>query len=177
MSKAQKVKQISGALFSLLCAFLLVLIPDYGHLIVLLLLSLSMLLNSIKTLLYYFTMARYMVGGRITLYKGIILLDLGLFALSLSDVHRYYIMCYLLLVYLFWGVLDLMRAFEARKLDAPSWKFKLGQGIAEIGIGALCIIFSGTDLMISYVYAAGLVYNAVAGIYSVFRKTAVIDIQ
>ena len=51
--------------------------------VMLILIQLGMTIRGFRTLFYYFSMARYMVGGKNVLYRSFILLDLGVLAGSL----------------------------------------------------------------------------------------------
>ena len=82
MTKMQRVKQVLSALLMMGCCFILIKEPELGYAIVAMILSVSLLLYAIRCLIYYFTMARHMVGGRSVLYTGIILLDLAVFTMA-----------------------------------------------------------------------------------------------
>lgn len=122
MTKWQRIKSIAGGLATLLLAPLLLLDAELGCVLIVMLLGLSAALKGIRMLCYYASMARHTVGGKIILYQGFILFDFGLFTLMLADVPSRFIMLYLLLGYLFYGLIDVLRAMEIRKQKIGSWR-------------------------------------------------------
>ena len=179
MSKLQRVRNVLAALLMILCSLLLIAYPVEGYQIVALILSLSLLLAGGRALLYYFTMARHMVGGRSILYQGIIILDLGALTYSVSDVPRVYLIFYLLGFHAFTGIISLLRALELRKLAVPMWRFTMGYGIARMVIAALAVIcglaFQSPRIVVD-IYCFGLVYAACVRLSAAFRRTAVVYI-
>jgi len=180
MTKMQRFKKILVGLLMLACCAVLVWKPEVGLYIVALILCVSMLAYGIRCLILYFTMSRHMVGGASILYKGIIILDLAIFTLSMVDDPHMYIMLYLLGIHAFAGVLDIMRALEARRLGAPAWRRSLASGIVNLAVAILAVVavfflHSTTDLV--YLYAACLFYSACTQFVSAFQKTAIVYIQ
>ena len=180
MTKMQRVKQVLSALLMMGCCFILIKEPELGYAIVALILSVSLLLYAIRCLIYYFTMARHMVGGRSVLYTGIILLDLAVFTISMVDNPQLYIIVYLLVIHAFAGVLDILRALEARRYEAPAWRRSMVNGVGNLVIAVLAVVIglflkSQKDLV--YLYAVCLFYSACVQLVSAFRKTAIVYIQ
>lgn len=176
MSSFEKIYNIAAGLLMIVSAVIMILIPDFGAVIVLLILSVSLLVFGIRTLIYFFTMARHMVGGMAQLYLAILVLDLGVFTLTLTDVPKLYIMLYLIVIHVFSAVVSILRALEARKYGAPSWRMKLTEGIVEILIAAVCGVFINSLHVMVYIYCGGLLYSAVMRIIAALRKTAIIYI-
>ena len=177
MSSAQRIKNILIGLGIILGSVILIAFPEEGLVIASAILSLSLFIYGIKTLIYYFTMARHMVGGRIMLYLAVIVLDFGMFTMMMTTIPRIYIVLYLLFIYAFAGAIDVLRALEAKKYQAPSWRFSLISGILNVVIAILCVVFITSTRMIVYLYCAGLIYSAVVRIVTAFRKTAIVYIQ
>ena len=177
MSGGQRIKNVLIGILTILGAVILIVFPEEGILITASILSISLFVYGIKTLIYYITMTRHMVGGRIMLYLAVVVLDLGMFTMMLTNIPKMYIALYLVVVYAFSGAIDILRALEARKYQAPSWRFSLISGIINVVIAILCIVFIGSTNMIVYLYSAGLIYSAIARIITAFRKTAIVYIQ
>ena len=177
MSGGQRIKNVLIGILIILGAVILIAFPEEGIIITASILSLSLFVYGIKTLIYYITMTRHMVGGRIMLYLAVVVLDLGMFTMMLTNIPKMYIALYLVVVYAFSGAIDIMRALEARKYQAPSWRFSLISGIINVVIAILCIVFIGSTNMIVYLYSAGLIYSAIVRIITAFRKTAIVYIQ
>ncbi len=177
MSGGQRIKNVLIGILIILGAVILIAFPEEGIIITASILSLSLFVYGIKTLIYYITMTRHMVGGRIMLYLAVVVLDLGMFTMMLTNIPKMYIALYLVVVYAFSGAIDILRALEAKKYQAPSWRFSLISGIISVVIAILCIVFIGSTNMIVYLYSAGLIYSAIARIVTAFRKTAIVYIQ
>lgn len=177
MSAAQRIRSFLAGLFLIGLTVVMFVDPDDGFSIVATILSVSLIAFGVRELFYYFTMARFMVGGKSALYIGVIMLDAGVFALTLSDMPKLYIVLYLLIIHAFSGAVDVMRSTEARRLGAASWRLNLLSGVVNIAISVVCVIFLRSPHMIVYIYASGLAYSAVFRIVNACRKTAVVYIQ
>ena len=176
MTVIQRIRTLFMALLMFLCVVILIAAPEHGYKLIVLILSLVLMLSGIRSLLFYFTMSRHMVGGQFTLFQGLIALDLGMFAYTLQDIPPIYIVLYLLIVNLFSGVIDVLRAMEARRL-AGRWKLNLAIGIANILLAVFCGFCMHSIQLLSYVYAAGLLYSACLRVAQAFSKTAIIYIS
>ena len=177
MSKYQRIGNVLTGLVMILCALLLIASPEYGYRLIFMLLYLSMFVYGIRSIIYYFTMARYMVNGKAMLYKGVLVFDFGAFTASLSSVPDIYIILYLLAVHLFSGGVDILSAIDSKKSGSPSWRTKLAGGVLSVAIAVACIIFRKNTAVMVYIYSSGLVYSAIFKIISAFRKTAIVYIQ
>lgn len=169
MTKRQKIKNIMKALFNILLAVIMMLVPEMGYALVMLILAFGLLLYGLKKIIYFFTMARHMVGGKMVLYRGIILFDLGAFGIALSDIPKFYIMIYLMGSIIFTGIIDILRAFEKKKVGV-GFRLKFIQGFVCIAIGVLGLCFSYDSNYVVYFYCLGLLYSAAVCIAETFRK-------
>ena len=180
MTNMQRIKKVLLALLMFLCACFLVIDPEDGFYIVALIVSGSLIVYGLRTLLYYFSMARHMVGGKSILFIGIIVTDLGVFILTMVDEPKLFIVAYLLGVHAFSGAMGVLRALEAKRYASPTWKWSLLGGLASLTVAVLAVIAglllrSVTSL--SYLYAATIFYSACVQLVSAFRKTAIVYIQ
>lgn len=179
MTLTQRIGKVLRALALCLTAWAMVKLGEYGFFLVSALLSFGLIVFGARKLVYYFTMARHMVDGRSILYLGVIAFDFGIFTLSIADQHGVFIVLYLLGAYAFSGLIDILRAREARQFDAPSWKLSLAEGIVNIGVAVLAVVFGfvlGNMRSLTLIYAAGLIYSALLNLLSAFRKTAIVYI-
>ena len=180
MTLAIRIGKIVTALFTASMALLLYAEGEEGLPLVGLILSVSLIAFGLRSVIFYFTMARHMVYGRNTLYVGVIALDLGVFTLSISDNQTLLISLYLLASYAFSGAMDILRALEARRFEAPSWRLNLLTGIVNIAFAAVALffgLFRGGVTELVDIYAAGLVFSACTQLVSAFRTTAIVYIQ
>ena len=177
MTKLQKIMSLASGVVLLLMAVLVLMLPEEGYIIILLFFAVTMLIGGISNLIYYFTMAKRMVGGLSVLYRGVLTLDLSLFTLSLPGLPTLYISLYLVGSYAFLGIIDILRALESKKRGAPSWRFNVIVGAVHLVLAAVCLIFINEPRIMMTVYALGLLYSAAMRIVNVFRRTAIVYIQ
>ena len=175
MTNLQRFRAILGAMIMIIFSAAVIYRPQYGFTLVAAVLSIMMLLRGIRALVYYFTMARNMVGGKLQLFRGIILMDIGLFFTTLDDVPRLYVVIYLLIANAFSGFLDVLHALEAKRLEG-AWKMEMAVGATQILSALACVVCIGRPNVLVYVYAGGLAYSAVIRLISAFRRTGIIYI-
>ena len=179
MTLMQRIQKILSALFMVLCAVIVLVAGEDGLLLITLFLCISMILYGLRSLIFYFTMARYMVDGRSSLYKGLIVMDLGIFTITVLNDPHVFIILYLLAVNAFTGTIDILRALEARKLQSPSWRLNLAAGVVSIFFAlaaAVCgLILKNTQILLD-IYVIGVLWAAAVKLVSAFRKTAIVYI-
>ena len=173
----QRIRNIISALFLILLGLLIILFGADAYDLVLLAYSVVLLFYGIRCLNYYLGMSRYMTGGRSMLYRSIIFIDLGLFALSLTvDVPVTVVLIYLTGILAFSGLVDIFRAFEARKIQGH-WKLRLLSGIVTVLFAAAALIYMRTPADVALIYGLSLFYNAFTRLINAFRRTQLIIIQ
>ena len=176
MTLFQKIKNIVTAVFMILFALLLMILGEDAYLIILDILIFALILNAIRKLWFYFTMARYMTGGRAVLYRGILYFDLGLYAYTLNDVSSDYIMIYLSALLGFSGIVDVLNALDARKIHGP-WKLRMIRGAGTIFFAAFALISLRSPYTVVMIYSISLIYNAVMRICNVMKPQEIVMIQ
>lgn len=180
MSSFQRIKSIILAVLMILYALVMLLIPEEAYDIITAIVSISLLVYGIKLMFYYFSMARHMVGGKIVLYEAVIILDLALFTFTMISMSSFTLIIYLLGIYSFTGVIDILRAIEAKKNGAKSWRLKLLTGVISVVfvmiMAVLGLVFMNTNILV-YSYSISLTYTAVIKIITACRKTAIVYIQ
>ena len=156
MSKFQRVKSFLAGVALLLLILILIAVPESGLSIVALILSLSLVFYGFRMLWYYAKMV------------------------SLIRISTVWIMIYLMGVFAFSGAIDILRALEAKKNGAPSWKLKFISGCisvaATIALFIIGIIFREQTILV-YGYCINLGYAAVMRFVNAFRRTAIVYIQ
>ena len=180
MSKIQRVNSFFTGIFAILIGLLLYNAPYLGVDIISFLMSVTLIYLGVKRLYFYFTMGRHMVGGKASLFVGLILLDLGIFAYMIHGFPPIYIMLYILIVHSFYGIVDIMNAIQAVKMRSKSWRLKLITGVGNLGLGiaAMVLGLTGEDVFkVIYIYALGMAYSGIMRIINSFRRTAVPYIQ
>ena len=180
MSSMQRISSFVQGVIMLICAVIFIAKPEDGCYVIALLLALSLILAGVRELVYYFTMARHMVGGKIILCEAIIILDLGLFIYSLYDDKSLTILIFLLIIYAFSGFVDILRAFEEKKNGSRHWIRKLVIGLAMV-IFALALVIIGlimkNTIILKYGFCLSVAYAGIRKIITAFKKTAIVYIQ
>lgn len=177
MTKTKRIVNIILGIIMLICSGILLIDPDEGCDLIVILLQLSLAIRGLQLLFYYFSMARYMVGGIATLYRGLITLDLGLFLLNLSGSQRRTTMLYLIGMLAFSGLVDALRAMDARRMEAQTWRYQMISGVIKILIAISCLFHLDSAQNLTMVFCGGLTYSAVYKIISACRKTAIVYIE
>lgn len=178
MTGFQRIRKILFGLGMLIVAIIMIASPsDEKYMFVVGVLALGLAIAGLKDIIFYFVMARHMVGGKMILIQGVIIFDFAMITGSLADVPKIYILLYLIGIHAFSGVVDVLRAMEARRTVEGPWKLKFSHGLVNFALAVACLIFirrSNTALMI---YSLGLIYSAVVRIFSAFRRTSFILIN
>ena len=177
MSNFQRVQNVVIGLCMILCAVILLAREDDGCYLVMLILAFSLIIRGIAELIYYVTMARHMVGGKLILFIGVVFVDFGIFTISLADESKVVVVLYLIGFHAFAGLINLLRAREAMRYKSLAWRINMAQGVTSLLILAASLLFARDQGMLVLLYCAGLVYSAFLKIYSAFRRTAIVYIQ
>ena len=177
MTKIQRIAGVIIGVYMLLMALSLILQPKKAPPVIVFLMCIALFVYSLQTLWYYFTMARFMVGGRTVLYKGVIALDFSILTLTMSSIPQRYIMLYLLGVLIFTGAVDVMRGLELKKEAAPGWARTLVPGVIYILVGLVGSFFLDNFYVMTYIFSGGLIYLGLVRITSAVRRSAIVYIQ
>ena len=180
MTKPQRIRTFLGGIIMLFLAALLLLVPDAWFDGIAVFIGLMFAIRGIRSLLYYFSMARYMVGGKQVLYRTIILLDFGLFTSALSNHPAIYIILFIAGIHLLSGLVTALRANEARQEGSSKWILTACYALIDVFLFVLVIyfgLFRKSMSMTVYIYAVGIVNTAFNRIRQAFRRTAIVYIQ
>ena len=180
MTRTEHIVNFFRGIMSILLALVLFFFPGDGLPFVLKLLSVSLSIRGLRSLVYYLSMARFAVGGKIMLYQGIFLLDLGVSIWALAETLSIYLVIYVAAMNVFSGLVAILRARESSKTGSPHWRLAAAYGITSILMAAAIVISCfglGRPGLALYVYAVGMIYSGVLQIIGATRKTAIIYIQ
>ena len=134
MTKLQRIKEICIGLIIIFGALIMMFFPKESYVLIVMILALWFAFRGLGSIWYYITMARYMVGGRESLFMGVIWFDFGVITGSLTGVPHYYVLLYLIAIHGFSGVVRILRTLEARRNGSSNWKLKLAHGIIDIAM-------------------------------------------
>ena len=180
MTKFGRVMNAISALFMIAVAVLMFFLDAiHGLKLVMIVVQAGMTLRGMQAIVYYFSMARHMVGGKNVLFRGMIFLDLGVLAGTIFEHPAVYILIYISALHIFTGAVSALRANESRKIGS-SWRLKMAYGITNIALAlivVICGIAFGRLSIAVWVYSVGLIYSSVLNIISSFRKTEIVYIQ
>jgi len=177
MTKLQRIKEIALALIMILGALVMMIYPKESYPLIVIILAFYFIATGISSIWYYITMARFMVGGRESLFMGVIWFDFGVLTGSLTSVPHYYVLLYLIGIHGFSGVVRVLRTLETRRTGSSSWKLKLTHGIIDIALAILCIVFIKQLNTTGIIFGIGVFYSAVMRIVTACRKTAIVVIE
>lgn len=177
MSIGTRIIKIITGILIIAGAIFMIMLPEFGYLAIAAILGITMLISGIKSLVYYFTMACHMVGGRDTLYSSLIIIDLALFTLSVADVPKIFVMLYLVAVFGATGLLRVLRGMEARKKKAQNWSGYFISGVIYLIFTLLCICFVSNAVVMVVVYSIGLIFMGVSRIAGAFQRSKIVYIQ
>lgn len=180
MTKFGRVMNAISALFMIAVAVLMFFLDAiHGLKLVMIVVQAGMTLRGLQAIVYYFSMARHMVGGKNVLFRGMIFLDLGVLAGTIFEHPAVYILIYISALHIFTGAVSALRANESRKIGS-SWRLKMAYGITNIALAlivVICGIAFGRLSIAVWVYSIGLIYSSILNIISAFRKTEIVYIQ
>ena len=176
MGLTKRILNVIASLIIMALGLLMLLDPWDSYKIVVLVLMITLIVKGIRLLVYYFRMARHTVGGIVFLYQGVLLLDAGIFALSLDNVPVIYTMLYLVICMLVAGAIDVMRSNQARVMKTGRWKLQMVYGAGNLILSIIGMIFLFSGTWVSVIYALSLLHSGVCRLITAFRKTAVVYI-
>lgn len=180
MTKPGRILNLIIGLLMIGVGALLFLYPDSGLYTVAAIISTVISFRGFQKLWYYFTMARFMVGGRYALYQGILYLDAGLLTAAMSDSQPLPLILYIAGIQAFAGVVDILRGVDTRKIGGGRWKYQMAYGLFEIAL-SVAVAFTGLyyhlTLLAVCTYAAGVVLAGINRIINTFRKSTIVYIQ
>lgn len=180
MSSFKRITNILVALVMIAAAIGLTLYTEVAMPFMLAFIGIGFTIKGLSTLLYYYSTARFMVGGKTVLYRGIILLEFGLFTSSLADHPGPFVIMYLAAVNLYSGVVQLLRVIETFRLKSRRWIFILLHSLFYFAMG-FGVIYAGlvqgrTDIA-AYAYSLGITASALNRIRMSFARTDIVYIQ
>lgn len=171
MSKTRRIISMLIGIFMIVAAVYLMMDPGSGYAVIIFVLGIGLAIKGGQVLWNFFTLSLNSVGSTKLLYNGLLILDLGIFTSCLINVPVIYLMIYLAGIYLFKGVIDILSANDARKLESPHFKVKLAQGLLNVLIAVLCLVFIRRQDIVVYIYGGGIIYNGIIRMVNAFSRT------
>ncbi len=177
MNKTQKIRSLFAGILMILGGFTLLIFGEDSIPIIIFIYATIILISAIQSFFYYFTMAKYMVGGKKILGKAIILLDLAIFTSVVIRVPTGFIILYLIGIHLFESVIDIFNALEAKRLGASVWRLRLFSGIYNSVLFVFGIFSFRRPVITVTIYAIGIITSGIVKIVNCFRRTATVYIS
>ena len=177
MTKYQRVESFIVGMIMLISGAVMLFFPEEGFYCIAMILGISLILKGVQSLVYYFAMARFMVGGKAILFTGVIILDFGIFTFSMVDEPKVYILVYLIAFHGFSAVVNLLKGVREKSSRTGSWKIDLFQGTGNLLIILVCFLFRRSTELLVYLYCGGLFYSAALRIFCAVRKNDIVYIQ
>ena len=180
MTKLGRIRDLITGIAMILMGLLLFINPEDNVQAVAGVFVITFTFRGIRAAHHYFTMGRHTIGGRQSLYRAMIYLDLALLTSEMSGNPIVYIIMYLAGLHFFLGLIDILRSFEAKELGSTSWKFSMASGVTNVLMGIAVLVagpvFKSVNVVM-YIYGAGLIYSAGIRIVSAFKRRAIVYIQ
>lgn len=177
MTKYQRVESFIVGMIMLISGAVMLFFPEQGFYCIAVILGVSLILKGVQSLVYYFAMARFMVGGKAILFTGVIILDFGIFTFSMVDEPKVYILVYLIAFHGFSAVVNLLKGVREKSSRTGSWKIDLFQGTGNLLIILVCFMFRQSTELLVCLYCGGLFYSAALRIFCAVRKNDIVYIQ
>ena len=95
MTRINRIENFLIGLLMIAGSIALAINPEESLPVITAIMSVSLWIYGIRMMVYYLTMARHMVGGLRVLFRAILMLDLGYFAMGLTEIPLLYVMLYL----------------------------------------------------------------------------------
>lgn len=177
MGKIRRIWNVLFAFIMITGGILLIFLQDLGFEMIALGITIFLTFRGLKFIIYYFSMARHMVGGKTMLLIGVFLLDFGIFTSAVLDEPKMLVIIYLMAGHLFNGGVNAIKAVREKKEKTGTWKRDITESIVHLILAFLCIFFIGNTEVLVIIFSLGLFYSAVERIISSFRRTAIVYIQ
>ena len=178
MGIAQRITGVLIGLVTLAAAIIFMVYPsEDAYTLIVGFLALGLAITGIRNIVFFFRMARHMIGGKMSLILGAISFDFAILTGALSSVPKIYIFLYLIGIHAFSGVVEILRAMEAKNTVEGPWKMKFGQGLFDLALAVVCLIFIRNTNTAIMIYSIGLIYSAILRIFNALRRTSFILIQ
>lgn len=177
MTRINRINSFLLGLVMIIGAVLFARDPLWALPVITSIMAFTLFFYGIRMLVYYVTLARHMTGGLRILFRAVLLFDFGTFALFLSDIPLLYVMLYLVAIRGFSGVVHILRAREAKRLGAPSWRLNCLNGVLNVIMAVLCLLMIRSTKTAVFIYAFGALYSGGIHIIQAFRKTTSVYIQ
>ena len=178
MTKIKRIKTVLAGLFTILMALILIFMPEGGVSLIIFIIGVYLFMFGIHLLGFYSKLARYMVGGKFIMYFGFIILNLGVFTITMADEHKGIVILYLLILLGVAGGVDVFRGIEEKRNADKTWFAKFAWGLTEITLAILPLVFgfrsNGGERVVIVVFALVLIYKGVWKIIDGFKKSAII---
>ena len=147
MGKARRIGNFITGLLTITIGILLILYPEEEYDDIVLFLGLIFFIKGIQMIAYYIT-----------------------------DIPRVYVMLYLFIIRLVTGIIDILRALEAKSMEAV-WIRKMLHGMINIILALYCIIFIKDLNTVVFVFSIGMIYSGYVTLITSLRKTAIVYIS
>lgn len=177
MTKYQRAESFFTGVLLLVAGTVMLFFPEEGFYCIAMILAGSLILKGVQSLIYYFTMARFMVGGKAVLFSGVMILDFGIFTMSMVDEPKIYILVYLITFHGFSAVVNLLKGIREKLSHTGAWKTDVFQGSGNLLIILACCLFRQSAGVLVALYCGGLFYSAALRIISALRKNDIVYIQ
>ena len=176
MSRMRRIGSIFLSLVMIAFGVLLLCSPNEGLVIVALGLALWLLASGVRKLVYFFTMARHMVGGLSMLFIAVIMIDISGFVFLFIGEPKLSIVVFLVGYNAYMALTGLVHVVESKLLESR-WAASLFHSIVNLVLAVASIVFFNSDEVVIAIFCIWLFYAAGVRLVSAIRPTEIIYIQ
>lgn len=172
MNKSRRLINALVGVIIIIAGVFMMFYPEESYTVIALILGISLTFYGLRTIFYYFNMARFMVGGRLVLYRGVVIFDMGFFLTTITDIPRIYVMGYLFIIHIFAGLVDILRTGEAYRFGASVWRMAFLRGLGNVVLSITCLVNIRSLKMVTIIYSLGLIYSGIVHVVQSMRNTS-----
>ena len=177
MSFTKRILYMLYGYANIAASMLVITLPEEASQMIIFVLTVSLFVRSIKSFIYYFNYACYMVGGVRILFRGILLLDFAIFLNFVEKTSTIISLGYLIAVFCMEGVLEIIHALDAGRFQAKGWKLDFALGLMKVIYAVVSLFYINSLKTLSILYAVALLNSAWRKFAMAFQKPKLTAIQ
>ncbi|MCF0145508.1 MAG: DUF308 domain-containing protein [Eubacterium sp.] len=174
MGTGKRIISLLTGIVMILGAVMMFIEPELTYLVIILVVDIILLYKGIQSVVYYFRMAKYMVDGLSIFFKGILMLDLGIFVFFLGAMPPVFVMLYLVVMLAVSGALFMAKGLESKGVGAKNWKRPFIDGVIRIILAVLCLFFLNSLEMMQIMISVTLVFSSLDRFVTAFKENAIV---
>ena len=179
MSVPSKIVRIVWGLVLIGLGISLLITGGQNALLVACVIAIGLFVDGIQGIIYYFTMARFMVKGWLILVRGIIRLALGFAFLFVFDSSSTYLLALIVLMawFAFSGVQDILMGLERKAEGIKNWWFLVASGALTFVFAIYCLLAMDSNEVMVLIFGTYMIIKGYHSIRRTMHRTAPLAIE